>query len=109
MKCAGLVLAAALLAWTAAFAGEKLTPTNYGEMEPVVFNHTQHADRVGCENCHHNPNAEHRCGYCHKAEERDGVPALEDAAHREGVGKCWGCHLKEKVTRPLECEDCHSG
>ena len=109
MKRVVVFLAATLLASTAVFAGSDLTPTNYGEMEPVVFNHTEHAERVGCPNCHHNPGAEHRCGYCHGPKARNGVPSLEQAAHRKGAGKCWTCHLKKGATRPLKCEACHRG
>ena len=108
MKRTGLLLAAVLLASAAAFAGQNLTPTNYGGMEPVVFNHTAHAGRADCSSCHHNQSMEHRCGYCHRAETLEGVPSMEDAAHREGVGKCWVCHLKEKAPRALDCEDCHN-
>lgn len=108
MNPLGLLLAALLLA-TAAFAASELTPTNYGDMEPVVFNHTDHAGRIDCSRCHHNSTMEHRCGYCHKDQERDGVPSLEDAAHGEETGKCWGCHRKEKARHALDCEDCHSG
>ncbi|HSH69567.1 MAG TPA: cytochrome c3 family protein [Deferrisomatales bacterium] len=109
MKRTGLLLGTVLVASTAAFAGQNLTPTNYGEMEPVVFNHTAHAGRADCSSCHHTKSQEHRCGYCHKAEATGDVPSLEDAAHREGAGKCWACHLKEKAKRVLDCEDCHSG
>jgi hypothetical protein len=109
MQGRALILVTALLASAAAFAGQDLTPTNFGKMEPVVFDHTAHAERRDCDDCHHNKGNEHRCGYCHKVEEQNGVPSLQDAAHREGQGKCWACHLKEDVKQPLDCEDCHSG
>jgi len=109
MRRSVVLLATMLLVSTAVFAGSNLTPTNYGEMEPVQFNHTEHAERVGCPNCHHSSGAEHRCGYCHRPKARNGAPALEQAAHREGAGKCWACHLKEKAIHPLECEACHRG
>ncbi len=107
-----LMVLAGLLAGTGAtLAGQKLRPTNYGEMEPVVFDHTKHAEDVGCPGCHHPERSEgsHRCGGCHLAEERSGYLSLEDAAHKEGVGKCWSCHLKERARHALECEDCHRG
>lgn len=102
-------LGVALLVAGTAQAKQLLTVTNFGEMEPVVFDHTAHAESFGCETCHHakRSGGAHRCGTCHTGKAVRKIPTFEDAAHKEGLGKCWGCHLKEGARKKLECEDCH--
>ena len=98
------------VAWGAlAAAGQRITVTNYGEMDPVVFDHTRHAEEHGCDTCHHAKGSEgaHRCGGCHRAEGGKGSLRLEEAAHKEGVGKCWGCHRGPSARKKLDCDDCH--
>ncbi|MBE0617540.1 MAG: hypothetical protein IH608_06400 [Proteobacteria bacterium] len=92
-----------------AAAGQRITVTSYGEMDPVVFDHTGHAEDLGCETCHHAKGSEcaHRCGGCHRAEDGSGSLRLEEAAHKDGVGKCWGCHRGPKARKMLDCDDCH--
>ena len=92
-------------------AEQDVTVTNFGEMDPVVFDHTTHAETHGCEACHHvkRSGGAHRCGTCHLEQETKAGIKLEDAAHKEGVGKCWGCHLKKEARKKLDCEDCHRG
>ena len=48
MRFIGFFLGTMLSMSVAAFATQTLTPTNFGEMEPVVFNHTEHAEREDC-------------------------------------------------------------
>jgi len=92
-------------------AGDRIAVTNFGEMERVIFDHDWHADELGCETCHHprELGRSHRCGRCHQAEAEGPVIKLEDAAHKEGVGRCWKCHLAKGARKSLECEDCHRG
>ncbi|MBI5017854.1 MAG: cytochrome c3 family protein [Deltaproteobacteria bacterium] len=92
-------------------AGQDVTVTNFGEMEPVVFDHTSHAESHGCDTCHHpkSSGGAHRCGSCHRAQDTKAGMKFEDAAHKEGVGRCWGCHLKKGARKALECEQCHRG
>jgi len=94
----------------AAGAVQEITVTNYGEMEPVIFNHTRHATDLGCETCHHAQRTEgaHRCGACHLGDAGKNLK-FEDAAHKEKVGRCWACHLAPKARKSLECEGCHRG
>ena len=105
--CAGLF---ALVAAALAGAAQEITVTNYGEMEPVIFNHTRHATDLGCDTCHHAQYTEgaHRCGACHVGEDGKTL-RFEEAAHKEKVGRCWGCHLAPKARKPMECEGCHRG
>lgn len=116
LRRVGLALAIAAglgLPLCAGDAGAKqdLTVTGFGSMDPVVFDHTTHADAHGCEACHHakQSGGAHRCGTCHLANDTKGGMKFEDAAHKEGVGKCWGCHLSPEARRKLDCEDCHKG
>lgn len=92
-----------------ALAKQPLKVTNFGDNDPVVFDHTTHAESFGCEACHHpkRSGGSHRCGTCHVAEGSKQVLSMEDAAHKEGVGKCWSCHLKNGAQKKFECEDCH--
>jgi hypothetical protein len=112
--CLALAIAGAfaLAPCTVEAQGEQeVTVTNFGEIEPVVFNHTAHAEAHGCEACHHPKRATgaHRCGSCHLAQDTKTTMKFEDAAHKEGVGRCWACHLKKGARKKLECEDCHRG
>jgi len=107
------VVCASLLAFGAvplAGAVQEIKVTNYGEMEPVIFNHTRHAEDLGCDTCHHAKGTEgaHRCGACHRGEDGKTL-RFEEAAHKDKVGRCWPCHLAPKARKPLECEDCHRG
>ncbi|GAB6062032.1 cytochrome c3 family protein [Deferrisoma palaeochoriense] len=94
-------------------AAQRIQVTNYGEMEPVLFPHSEHAERFHCDTCHHPERSEgsHRCGACHRATPEGGTPSMEQAAHGEGdvTGKCRPCHFGPKAKKALECEDCHSG
>jgi hypothetical protein len=104
-----LMAAAAGRGAEAAADGERITVTNYGDMDPVSFNHTNHAGQFDCTTCHHPRDTQgaHRCGACHRANERGRAMKIEDAAHKEKVGKCWGCHLSPTARRPFDCDDCH--
>lgn len=107
------LLAAAALAASAAMgsAGRRIAVTNHGEMDPVVFDHTRHAEEMACDTCHHPSATEgaHRCGACHGPQAAEGAMSLEEAAHKEGVGKCWRCHQGPKARKRLACEGCHTG
>jgi len=107
---AGLLALGLACAAGTAGAVQEITVTNYGEMEPVIFNHTRHAEDLGCDTCHHAKGTEgaHRCGACHRGEDGKTL-RFEEAAHKDGVGRCWPCHLAPKARKPLECEDCHRG
>ncbi len=106
-----LVVAGALACVAVAADGQRITVTSYGEMDPVVFDHTRHAEDLGCETCHHpkGSGGAHRCGGCHRAKDGKGSLRLEEAAHKPGAGKCWGCHLGPKARKKLDCEGCHRG
>lgn len=106
-----LVLAGALACVAFAADGQRITVTSYGGMDPVVFDHTRHAEDLGCETCHHpkGSGGAHRCGGCHRAKDGKGSLRLEEAAHKPGAGKCWGCHLGPKARKKLDCEGCHRG
>ena len=85
--------------------------TNYGEKEPVLFDHATHLGQdLPCERCHHNAsNNEFKCGDCHKKEAGE-APKMKHAAHKDKVGKCWSCHHdKKEATHPMKCKDCHKG
>lgn len=100
------MLGLAEVAW-----GQEIQVTNYGEMPPVILHHGKHADSFTCETCHHpeRSGGAHRCGYCHRDEARGKVATLHDAAHKEGVGKCWACHFKQGARKKLDCDSCHRG
>jgi hypothetical protein len=111
-----LLAAAALAGVSAAGAGgasgRRITVTSFGEMAPVVFDHTRHAQDLGCDTCHHPKGTRegaHRCGACHGPKAEGKAIRFEDAAHKENVGKCWACHLGPKAKKKLDCDDCHSG
>jgi len=113
-KARRLWVAACLLALVPGFARatqakQPLKVTNFGDMDPVVFDHTTHAESFSCETCHHakRSGGSHRCGSCHEGEASAVAMTFEDAAHKEGVGKCWGCHFKNGAQKKLECEQCH--
>ena len=112
-RCAVWLVAAWMLAGgpvlVLASDGERVTVTDFGDMEPVTFQHSRHAEDYDCVICHH-PNASgggHRCGACHASEGNGPVVSLEQAAHGERIGRCWGCHLSQKARKKFECDNCH--
>ena len=91
--------------------GQKIQVTNFGDADVVAFNHTRHSEDFDCSTCHHQraSGGGHRCGACHLSEPKGPVPSMEQAAHADRVGKCWGCHWSKSAKKKLDCEDCHVG
>jgi hypothetical protein len=111
-----LLFSTTLLYLAAAFAADvpagPVTVTNYGKKGKVTFKHSSHAEGIRCEDCHHNADAEKKCGTakCHRAKPTGKAPSMKDAAHQKEKGKCWACHFKQspKATAPYKCKQCHA-
>jgi hypothetical protein len=111
VSVAAICVLAAVGALGAVPGAHYLVVSNFGDMDAVIFNHTRHAEENDCAVCHHPNRSEgaHRCAACHLDEPNGPVMKIEDAAHREGVGKCWACHFSKRAQKKLDCDDCHRG
>ena len=73
------------------------------EKRQVMFDHREHAQRIGkCQVCHHNPDSE-KCSDCH-GPKRDGkTPSFREAMHY----KCKNCHMRVNKKVRGACQECH--
>ncbi|MCX7927403.1 MAG: cytochrome c family protein [Candidatus Omnitrophica bacterium] len=79
-------------------APEKVTLSG-GSFGAVTFNHSKHAETIGCKDCHHQGELDQKCNSCHTAE---ASVDSKTAFHKS----CIDCH-KEKEQGPTGCMDCH--
>lgn len=105
-----VALFSAALAVDAPTAPSKVT--NFGKMPVVTFNHTTHKQNLACKSCHHaQQSTNYQCGNagCHGPQAAGKAPAIKDAAHKSGKGKCWSCHFPaaSSPVKPLRCNQCH--
>jgi hypothetical protein len=86
--------------------------TNFGKMPVVTFNHATHKQNLECKSCHHvQPSTNYKCSSagCHAQQAAGKAPAIKDAAHKSGKGKCWSCHFPaaSNPVKPFRCNQCH--
>ena len=85
------------------------------ERPPAVFEHDDHNDAAGiedCQECHHlyedgvlvedESSEDQLCSECHDMKPSGRMPGLMKAFHLN----CKGCHL-EKKAGPVMCGECH--
>jgi hypothetical protein len=86
------------------------------QRESAVFNHEEHNETAGieeCNECHHvydedgnkleyESSEDMQCAECHEENSSGPAPSLDKAFHVN----CMGCHLEQKKG-PILCGECH--
>ena len=117
--CAGLL--ATLLIFVTAYTQEDMVAVSNDafpdpQRPPSVFNHEEHNETAGieeCNECHHvyddngvlaedESSEDQRCSDCHELRASGKKPGLMNAFHIN----CKGCH-EEKNKGPVMCGQCH--
>lgn len=76
---------------------------------PVTFPHEEHAEKFGCQACHHIETADvepESCFNCHGKDPDIPDPSVSGSKENPFHILCRGCH-QEKGEGPTKCGECH--
>jgi hypothetical protein len=76
---------------------------------PVTFPHEEHAEKFGCQTCHHTVKEGAKpvsCFECHGKNPDIPDPSMSSTKKNPFHIRCRGCH-QEKGEGPTKCSECH--